>query len=109
VTEVVPKNEFFDFEAKYTPGVTDEITPARLPEELFRKCQELSRKIYTLCGCSGIVRMDYILHDNTFYFLEVNTTPGMTSTSFIPQQIKAMGKTLTEILTMVIGEKLKTG
>ena len=109
VTEVLPKNEFFDFEAKYTPGVTDEITPARLPEHLFRECQELSKRIYELCGCSGIVRMDYILHEETFYFLEVNTTPGMTSTSFIPQQIKAMGKSLTEILTGVIGEKLKTG
>ncbi len=108
VTEVLPKNEFFDFDAKYTPGVTEEITPARLPENLFRECQELSKKIYELCGCSGIVRMDYILHENTFYFLEVNTTPGMTATSFIPQQIKAMGKTLTEILTLVIGEKLKT-
>ncbi len=107
VTEVLPKNEFFDFEAKYTPGVTDEITPARLPENLFRECQELSAKIYDLCGCSGIVRMDYILNGNTFWFLEVNTTPGMTATSFIPQQIRAMGKTLTEILTGVIEEKLK--
>jgi len=108
VTEVLPKNEFFDFEAKYTPGVTDEITPARLPDNLFRECQTLSARIYDLCGCSGIVRMDYILSGNTFYFLEVNTTPGMTATSFIPQQIRAMGKTLTEILTLVIGEKLKT-
>lgn len=107
VTEVLPKNEFFDFEAKYTPGVTDEITPARLPEKLFLECQYLSSRIYDWCGCSGIVRMDYILHNRRFYFLEVNTTPGMTATSFIPQQIKAMGKTLTEILTLVINEKLK--
>jgi D-alanine-D-alanine ligase len=107
VTEVRPKNEFFDFEAKYTPGVTDEITPARLPEKLFIECQYLSSRIYDWCGCSGIVRMDYILHNGRFYFLEVNTTPGMTATSFIPQQIKAMGKTLTEILTLVIDEKLK--
>lgn len=105
LTEVLPKNEFFDFEAKYTPGVTDEITPARLPEELAEACRQWSRRIYDLCGCSGIVRMDYILHGDTFYFLEVNTTPGMTSTSFIPQQISAMGKTLTEILTLVILEK----
>jgi len=104
--EVLPKNEFF--EAKYTPGVTEEITPARLPEHLFRHCQKLSALIYDLCSCSGIVRMDYILRGETFYFLEVNTTPGMTETSFIPQQINAMGQTLTEILTLVIGEKLKT-
>jgi D-alanine-D-alanine ligase len=107
VTEVLPKNEFFDFEAKYTPGVTDEITPARLSEKLFIECQYLSSRIYDWCGCSGIVRMDYILHNGRFFFLEVNTTPGMTATSFIPQQIRAMGKTLTEVLTLVIDEKLK--
>jgi D-alanine-D-alanine ligase len=106
VTEVIPGNEFFDFEAKYTPGVTDEITPARLPETLFHECQELSAKIYDLCDCSGIVRMDYILNNGSFYFLEVNTTPGMTITSFIPQQIKAMGRSLSEILSLVINEKL---
>jgi D-alanine-D-alanine ligase len=107
VTEVIPGNEFFDFEAKYTPGVTNEITPARLPEALFRECQELSARIYDLCSCAGIVRMDYILHNGSFYFLEVNTTPGMTATSFIPQQIRAMGLTLTGILTLVIRERLK--
>lgn len=107
VTEVLPKNEFFDFEAKYTPGATDEITPARLPENLFRECQQLSAKIYDWCGCSGIVRIDYILSGNEFWFLEVNTTPGMTATSFIPQQIRAMGKSLREIITAIVDEGLK--
>lgn len=107
VTEVLPKNEFFDYEAKYTPGATEEITPARLPENLFRECQELSAKIYRWCGCEGIVRIDYILNNGNFYFLEVNTTPGMTATSFIPQQIAAMDKTLREILTQIIQDKLK--
>ncbi|MFZ5430933.1 MAG: D-alanine--D-alanine ligase [Bacteroidota bacterium] len=106
VTEVLPKNEFFDFEAKYTPGATDEITPARLPEKLFRECQELSARIYEWCGCEGIVRIDYILNNGEFYFLEVNTTPGMTATSFIPQQIAATGKTLKDVITAVIREKL---
>lgn len=108
ITEIIPKNEFFDFEAKYTPGATDEITPARLPEELYEKCRQLSSEIYDLCQCSGIVRVDYILKDKEFYFLEVNTTPGMTATSFIPQQINAMGLTLQEILTKVIEDKLNT-
>jgi D-alanine-D-alanine ligase len=108
VTEVIPKNEFFDFEAKYTPGASDEITPARLPAGLFRECQQQSAFIYDWCGCSGIVRIDYILYGSKFYFLEVNTTPGMTATSFIPQQIRAMGRTLNEILTLVIEEKLKS-
>ena len=107
LTEVIPKNDFFDFEAKYTPGVTEEITPARLPAGLYEKCGQVSSEIYTLCQCSGIARIDYILKDNVFYFLEVNTTPGMTETSFIPQQIKAMGLTLTEVLTMVINDRLE--
>ena len=107
VTEVLPKNEFFDYEAKYTPGATEEITPARLPENLFKECQQLSSKIYKLCNCSGICRVDYILNNNTFYFLEVNTTPGMTSTSFIPQQIKNMGLTLKDVLSQIIEQGLK--
>ncbi len=102
VTEVVPKNEFFDFEAKYTPGATEEITPARLPEKLFEECQNISSDIYDLCECDGIVRIDYILKEDEFYFLEVNTTPGMTETSFIPQQIAAMGSTLKEMVTRII-------
>jgi len=107
VTEVIPQNEFFDFEAKYTVGKTDEITPARISPELTRKIQELSSRIYDLCDCSGIVRIDYILKNNEFYFLEVNTTPGMTSTSFVPQQIAAMGRKLGEVLGLIINDKLK--
>lgn len=107
VTEVLPKNEFFDYEAKYTLGATEEITPARIPESLSKKCQQLSLEIYNLCRCSGICRIDYILKNNEFYFLEVNTTPGMTETSFIPQQISAMGLKLSDVISMIIEEKLE--
>ena len=107
VTEVIPQNEFFDFDAKYTAGKTDEITPARISPELTQKIQQLSSRIYDLCDCSGIVRMDYILKDNEFYFLEVNTTPGMTATSFVPQQIAAMDRKLGEVLGLIIEDKLK--
>lgn len=107
VTEVVPKNEFFDYEAKYTKGMTDEITPARISPELTREIQRLASEIYDLCSCEGIVRIDFILKDGLFYFLEVNTTPGMTATSFIPQQIAAMGKDLKGTLTQIIQDKLK--
>jgi D-alanine-D-alanine ligase len=106
VTEVLPKNEFFDFEAKYTPGVTEEITPARLPEHLFEKCQNISSEIYDFCQCAGIVRIDYILKNDEFYFLEVNTTPGMTATSFVPQQIAAMGMKLKDMISLIIRDKL---
>lgn len=107
VTEVIPQNEFFDFEAKYTIGKTDEITPARISPELTRKIQQLSSRIYDLCDCSGIVRIDYILKDNEFYFLEVNTTPGMTATSFVPQQIAAMDRKLGDVLGLIIEDKLR--
>jgi D-alanine-D-alanine ligase len=107
VTEVIPQNEFFDFEAKYTVGKTDEITPARISPELTSKIQQLSSRIYDLCDCSGIVRIDYILKDGEFYFLEVNTTPGMTATSFVPQQIAAMDRKLGDVLGLIIEDKLK--
>lgn len=107
VTEVIPQNEFFDYEAKYVAGKTDEITPARISPELTSKIQQLSSRIYDLCDCSGIVRVDYILKNGEFYFLEINTTPGMTATSFVPQQIKAMGKKLGDIIGMIIEDKLK--
>ena len=106
VTEVIPKNEFFNYESKYTPGMADEITPARISEALTLQVQTLSARIYDLCNCNGIVRIDYILNGETFYFLEVNTVPGMTATSFIPQQIKAMGLNLTDLLTDIIHDGL---
>lgn len=106
-TEILPKNEFFDYEAKYTPGAAEEITPARISENLLETCRQLSLKIYNLCRCAGICRIDYILKNNEFYFLEVNTTPGMTETSFIPQQISAMGLKLSDIISMIIEEKLE--
>ncbi len=104
VTEVIPKNEFFDYEAKYKPGMAEEITPARISEELTLKIQSRTAQIYDLCHCRGIVRVDYILKDGTFYFLEVNTVPGMTATSFIPQQIAAMGLSLTDLLSEIIND-----
>ncbi len=107
VTEVISKNEFFDYEAKYIPGMADEITPARINEVLTLKIQDLSSRIYDLCNCKGIVRVDYILKDQNFFFLEINTVPGMTATSFIPQQIKAAGLDLTELLTEIIRDGIK--
>ena len=107
VTEVIPKNEFFNYESKYIPGMAEEITPARISEELTLKVQAMSSQIYDLCSCNGIVRIDYILKGEIFYFLEVNTVPGMTETSFLPQQIKAMGLNMTDLLTDIISFGLK--
>lgn len=102
VTEVLPKNEFFDFEAKYDPNMAEEITPARISEELTKRIQNLSSEIYDILRCKGIIRVDFIIKNDTIYVLEVNTTPGMTSNSFIPKQIKAAGLNIKDILSFII-------
>ncbi len=95
-TEIISKNDFFDFEAKYTPGVTNEITPAEVSGEVLERLNKKAAAIYTLLNCSGVVRIDFILKqsDNTLYFLEVNTTPGQSEASLIPQQVIASGMDL---------------
>lgn len=105
ITEVVTKNEFFDYEAKYE-GAVEEITPARISKELTDKIQALTKKIYDLVGAKGIIRADYIISDNIPFLLEVNTTPGMTETSFIPQQVAVAGKSMREVLTAIIEDEL---
>lgn len=102
ITEVVTSNEFFDYDAKYN-GQVDEITPARIPDEVRDKVQALTLKIYDILGCKGIIRVDYILTEGwTINLLEVNTTPGMTATSFIPQQVRAAGLEIGEVLSEII-------
>lgn len=92
-TEIVSKNEFFDFEAKYTAGVTDEITPARISDAVLSQLNQKAVAIYGQLNCAGMVRMDFILETESqeLYFLEVNTMPGQGETSLIPQQIAAAG------------------
>ena len=102
VTEVVPHNEFFDYGAKYN-GESQEITPARISVALTEHIQHETKKIYDLIGAKGIIRVDYIVApDETAVMLEVNTTPGMTATSFIPQQVRAAGLNMTDIMTDII-------
>jgi D-alanine-D-alanine ligase len=98
VTEIISKNEFFDYEAKYTPGKSDEITPAGLPANITNQIQDLSSNIYDLLGCKGIVRVDFIIVDEKPYFLEINSIPGMTEESIIPKQAQAAGIDLAELL-----------
>jgi D-alanine-D-alanine ligase len=101
ITEVVTKREFFDYDAKYN-GQVDEITPARVPDELRDRVQAMTLKIYDIIGAHGIIRTDYVLIDDEIYLLEVNTTPGMTATSFIPQQVRAAGLDIKDVLTDII-------
>ena len=106
ITEVVPENEFFDYDAKYN-GQVSEITPARISDELTKKVQEETKKYYDILGCKGIVRIDYIItEDGVPHVLEANTTPGMTPTSFIPQQVRAAGLDIKDVMTDIIENKL---
>lgn len=106
ITEVVSQNEFFDYNAKYNGEVT-EITPARLSPELTDRVKKLTSAIYDILGCKGIVRVDYIITEGEkINMLEVNTTPGMTATSFIPQQVRAAGLDIKDVMTDIIEEGL---
>ncbi|MCI1282255.1 MAG: D-alanine--D-alanine ligase [Prevotella sp.] len=105
-TEVVTKNEFFDYDAKYN-GQVDEITPARIAPDTAKTVAEETSKIYDILHCNGIIRIDYIITkdengNDKVNMLEINTTPGMTATSFIPQQVRAAGLDITQVLTDIV-------
>ena len=105
ITEVVTHNEYFDYDAKYN-GQVDEITPARIPNELRDRVQMLTSAIYDILGAQGIIRIDYIITEgDKINLLEVNTTPGMTPTSFIPQQVRAAGLNISDVMTDIIENK----
>lgn len=108
-TEVITTREFFDFEAKYTPGLTQEITPANITEEQKKRADKIIQDIYVRLNCKGMVRVDFFLENDTdkFYFIEINTIPGQTQQSFIPQQVRAHGLTETEFYSTLIEAGLK--
>ena len=101
VIEILTDNEFFDYEAKYN-GHSKEVCPAQIPDSLREEIQETSKKIYAHLGCAGLVRVDYICAEDGLYFLEVNTIPGMTAASLVPQMVRAAGMDMTDFLTTVI-------
>ena len=105
ITEVVSHNEYFDYKAKYN-GESDEITPARISDELTDRVKKLTSAIYDILGAQGIIRVDYIVTEgDKINLLEVNTTPGMTATSFIPQQVRAAGLDIKDVMTDIIENK----
>lgn len=106
LTEIVSKTEFFDYEAKYK-GLSDEITPARVSKEVERLTRNTSSLIYDALDCKGIVRIDYILSNGKLFFLEVNTVPGMSKNSIVPQQVRAAGLDLGALFTKVIEEAIR--
>jgi D-alanine-D-alanine ligase len=108
ITEVKTTKEFFDFEAKYSAGFTDEITPAIVDEPIAVKIRDVARKIYQVFNCSGVVRIDMIYNEGKGepFMLEINTVPGQTAASVVPQQVRAMGWTLKQFYSALIEDAL---
>jgi D-alanine-D-alanine ligase len=107
VTEVISKNDFFDYQAKYTEGLASEITPAPITKEQSSECRQLTEYMYRKFNCKGVVRFDYFLADNEWWFLEVNTVPGFSAESIIPKQAKAAGFTLKDFYGALVDEAMK--
>ncbi|MBD1391613.1 D-alanine--D-alanine ligase [Mucilaginibacter glaciei] len=103
-TEILTTKDFFDYEAKYTTGVTNEVTPADLPETKSQEIAEIVTQVYLRLNCRGMVRVDFILLEGTqeFYFIEINTTPGQSANSLIPQQVRAMGMSVSDFYGQII-------
>ncbi|MFT3747862.1 MAG: D-alanine--D-alanine ligase [Agriterribacter sp.] len=108
ITEVISKKDFFDYEAKYTAGMANEITPAEVSEDIAEQVRETAKKVYKIFNCRGVVRMDFIYNDDKKvpFLLEINTVPGQSEASIVPKQVKAMGWTLKDLYTSLIEEAL---
>ena len=107
ITEIVSKRDFFDYEAKYIAGLSDEITPAPISEEIKEKLNRMTLEAYRACRCSGIVRIDFIVTEaGEPYMIEINSIPGMSSGSIVPKQVREAGMTLGELYDIVIEDSL---
>ncbi len=105
ITEIVSKKEFFDYEAKYTAGFSDEITPADITPEVQAALNRMTLEAYRTCRCSGVVRVDFIVTpEGKPYFIELNSIPGMSAGSIVPKQARAMGLSLGELYDLVIAD-----
>jgi len=106
VTEIISKTDFFDYEAKYKEGLAEEVVPANIEEDVAEKCRNISKDLYGTLNCRGVVRFDYIYSNYEFYFLEVNTVPGLSEQSIIPKMARAHGWTMTELFSRMIEDCL---
>lgn len=105
ITEIVPKKDFFDYEAKYTAGCSEEITPARISPEVKAELNRMTLEAYRTCRCSGVVRVDFIVTpEGKPYFIELNSIPGMSAGSIVPKQVRAMGMTVGELFDIIIAD-----
>ena len=107
VTEIIPKREYFDYEAKYKKGMADEVVPANISKQESDCCTDISRLLYEKLNCKGVVRFDYIYTGEDFYFLEVNTVPGLTAASIVPKMTRAYGWSFKELITRLLENELK--
>ena len=105
MTEVISKNDFFDFEAKYE-GKSEEVTPAKTTDKISQQIKTVSEKIYKVFNCKGIVRIDFIYEEKQElpYMLEINTVPGQSAASIVPQQVAAMGSNLKAFYSLLLEE-----
>jgi D-alanine-D-alanine ligase len=102
VTEIVSKNAFFDYESKYDTSLVDEITPAPIEEELYKECQKLAVETFITMDCKGMARVDFILTDDGFKVIEINTVPGLTDVSIYPQMAEVSGISKTELISILL-------
>lgn len=102
ILEIRPKNEWYDYEAKYKSGMSDFIVPARLSEEVTKHVKDVAVKAFETAGCSGVARVDFMMKDDVPYLLEINTSPGMTATSDLPAQAAAMGISYDELVLCIL-------
>ncbi|MCX6271059.1 MAG: D-alanine--D-alanine ligase [Bacteroidetes bacterium] len=107
VTEIIPKNEFFDYEAKYKEGMSEEVVPANIPDSIANRCREMSLFLFSQLNCRGVVRFDYIFRDDTIRFLEVNSVPGLTQASIVPKMARAYGWTTARLFDKLIENALQ--
>jgi len=105
ITEIIAKKDYFDYEAKYKKGMAEEVVPAEVSDKISRECQKISVFLYKKLNCKGVVRFDYIYNGKHFFFLEVNTVPGLSAASIVPKMAKAQGWSFTEMITRLIEEE----
>ncbi len=108
LTEIITQNDFFDYEAKYSEGLSDEITPADIEEDAEKSIKSMSSCLYHEMDCRGFVRFDYMLTKDGLYFMEVNTIPGMSEASIIPKMVKTFGMSTKEFFTLAVDNLFKT-
>ena len=102
VTEIISKNKFFDYKSKYTPGYSKHILPAQIPNDIYNKCKIFAKKAHEVIKCKGVSRSDFIFDNKEIYFLEINTQPGLTPISLVPEQLNFQNFSFNDLIVNLI-------